>query len=375
MHIISAEQPITFGDVPLNPFTRYVFGAGPAAQVIQTCQQNSIPFTQSNFASYERRYAGQPANGRKIAVVRSDSFGDVLITTALVHYIKTLHPSSRIDVYSESKTAELWHGVADTALVKGFPFDAAMRYDWHIMLQFMFENNAEPDQGNCFDDQLAFCGYNPADVPEEFKRPYVVEHPSDMTELHALKVPFNTGKPYILYQMTTANPNRTYPVEQAARFAEMALNADPDLLFIVVGSGKLNEDLPFMRIQNMNRVVNLYNRTKRFRSLIPLIRGALAVVCPDSSIGHLAGAFPEVPVVSLWGLFSPDDRVKYYRNHHAIFNKDVCPHSPCRSHDFHLPQAKCKDASNATHGEQLSCNVLRSITPQSILAKVREVVR
>ena len=124
-------------------------------------------------------------------------------------------------------------------------------------------------------------------------------------------------------------------------------------------------------------VTNLVNKTKTFRDLIPVIEKASLVICPDSSILHLTACFPNVPVISLWGLFHPQDRALYYDNQMALFNQGVCPHAPCRDHNFKLPLEQCKDAKGAPKekSEIKYCQVLASIDPDQIVKFAEEKMR
>lgn len=370
----------TLGHHVLMPFTRYVMHTLLGGQVRDYCGANGIGYRESNFNSYERRYAGQNSNGRRIAMMRSSAIGDTLMSTAVAHYILHQYPETRIDVYCSPVVQSLWGGTGVVIYPHALTLDAAQRYDWHIFYEWMLESNSEPDQRNCYDDAFAFVGIDPATVPDEFKRPFVVEHPHDSDELKESRLTGGTHGPdgfemklpesYFIYQLSAANPNRSYPVELAAEACDRICRAT-GMDCIIVGTTKNQEIEPkemtrFQPLIESGRALSLVNRTKNFRTMIPLIKKSKLVVCVDSSIGHLAAAFPEVPVISLWGLFHPDDRVKYYSNHHPIFPKETCPHAPCHNHEFTLPQVQCKDAVNAIPGEQRACNVLRAITPARI---------
>ncbi|GAG75174.1 unnamed protein product [marine sediment metagenome] len=86
---------------------------------------------------------------------------------------------------------------------------------------------------------------------------------------------------------------------------------------------------------------------------------------------------PQKPkVVSLWGLFDPNDRIKYYPNSYPLTAFDVCPHAPCRDHNFQLPLDYCADAKNVLKPLERNhyCPVLEAITPDMVLRKVDEVL-
>jgi hypothetical protein len=90
------------------------------------------------------------------------------------------------------------------------------------------------------------------------------------------------------------------------------------------------------------------------------------IVCPDSVLGHIAAAYPEIPVISLWSSFSPADRIASYTNHKPIYNAIKC--SPCRAHE---QTGNPKDYRGCPH---TSCNDycagLRTIAPDLIVSAV-----
>jgi ADP-heptose:LPS heptosyltransferase len=94
------------------------------------------------------------------------------------------------------------------------------------------------------------------------------------------------------------------------------------------------------------------------------------IVCLDSVLGHIAAAFPALPVVSLWSSFRPADRVEPYSNHRPIYNPIQC--SPCRAHEQTgdprhyrgCPLTGCNDY----------CAGLRNIEPSRILTAVQDAI-
>lgn len=368
MYIFQSELFLrTRDDVPIFPFVRYVMPDGVArdieAEILH--QYPHATYTLSHFNSYERRTdCSQPLGKKRIAIYRHGAIGDTLISTALVSWLRRRNPQAVLDVYCRPKNVELWHGVGARAM-PGYPtFDALTRYDGHLMFENMLECDSEPDQGCAIDAQFRFCGIDPTTVPDEEKVPVVVEKGDDALES------FQSSRgTYILLHTNASNPNRNYP-HNVALMDALAL-AFPDHHVVAVGDG-----------------CGVY---PRFRNLIPIVKNAALVICPDSSVGHLAAAFPSVPVISLWGLFHPNDRVKYYRNHHPLSAFEACPHAPCRSHMHSLPLEKCRDA--ASNGPALAmydrpggplrigpnvpsnCAALRAITPEMIVAKAKELLK
>lgn len=362
MHIFQSELFLrTRDDVPLFPFCRYVMpdGVGRDIEAEIQCHHPHATYTLSHFNSYERRTdCSQPLGKKRIAIYRHGAIGDTLISTALVSWLRRRNPEAVLDVYCRPKNVELWHGVGARAM-PGYPtFDALTRYDGHLMFENMLECDSEPDQGCAIDAQFRFCGIDPEAVPEEEKVPVVVGKETDGfgPELHGWKT--------IVIQSNASNQNRTWPHLDELVIKLANIFQFPEYKVVVVG------DKGERRF--VHPVTDLRGEFLRFRNLIPIIKNAALVICPDSSVGHLAAAFPTVPVISLWGLFDPNDRVKYYRNHHPLEQFSTCPHAPCRSHMYSLPLEKCRDAADNLN--PTSCAALRAITPEMIAAKAKELL-
>jgi ADP-heptose:LPS heptosyltransferase len=172
---------------------------------------------------------------------------------------------------------------------------------------------------------------------------------------------------YFAYHVSSSGPTRTYPPKMGQDAVLALLEAFPNHKAVIIGldnSNNFKVDHP--------RVIDLFNVTKQFRSLFPIVSGADFVVAPDSSVNHVAAAF-DTPCVSLWGSYDPNDRMTYYQKNISVFKPDTCPHAPCRPHAG-LPQQKCKDATNKTPKTQMWCNALRNITSQDIVEAAKKAM-
>jgi ADP-heptose:LPS heptosyltransferase len=350
---------------------RYVLPQGPAQAYARALAAKKVEPHTSGFNSYERRYAGQPLAGRRLAIYRHAAFGDQLMVTSVACHLATQHPAAAIDVYCSPGVLDLWRGLPVRALPAPLTFDAARAYDYHLLYDGMCEMDREPEQANAYDNLFGFAGL--PDVAPEWKRPRVAVLDTDRDELANYFAV--ADRDYIVVQLQAANANRTYPPAQLAEFCRRFVREFPELHIVVVGLDRpAGIELAFTEAMRGVPHTNLVGMLPSFRLLFPLVAQARLVVCPDSSVGHLAAAFPRVPCISLWGLFHPSDRARYYANHHPLFVGDVCPHAPCHNHDFALPQERCREAANATPGVQAWCNALRAIEPDDILRMAREIL-
>lgn len=357
-----------------RPFCRYVTSDWEAEMLISNSGKDRWHW--SAFTPYEKRYGGQDLNGKTVVIYRHNAIGDQLIVSSVPAELKRRYPDATIHIYCSPRVLNLWDGnpyIDGSALPIPIPFDIIKHprgYDYHIFYEGMLENNSEYDQECCYDDFFNYIQL--FDVPPEMKKPCIQLRPEDYMVFDALGL--RRDMKYIVYHMSPNNRNRCYPPEHAKEVLTMLAKQFKDHYILVVGQDDAGE-FDWIFKDQPKKVVNMLSKTRTFRDLIPVVYHASLVIAPDSSVMHLAGAFDHVKCISLWGLFHPDDRVKYYANNFPIYKKDACPYAPCRDHNFFLPVEQCKDALGAPAKDIIKwCQVLNVIEPEEILEKAKEVM-
>lgn len=398
MRVISMSRMRLIDRVFYRPRTRYVVAEADANAMVQIetsrrqagMKQFFTDIRVSHMNNYERRYAGQPADNKSILLYRHNAYGDTLMATSVVQYIKERYPKASLTVYSHHDMFDMWKGnpliSEQMAVPLPMSFDAVMDYDWHILYEMMFEGNLESDQRNCYEDQFQFCGFS--DVPDRYKRPFITIRPDDHQALDYLKDEIDLDSKFIVYQLAPNNLNRSYPLRLSVDFWKLFMANYPGWKIYVVGldeyvvpySGRTLKNIrgPMFEGLPADQIVNLLSKLKSFRHMIPLIDAAQLVVCPDSSVMHLAACFPHVPVLSLWGTHHPDSRAKYYLNNYPLWHPEVCDKCPCYNNMFEIPQQACEKNCDVTRVRGLSadpqnlewCSVIAAITPEEIMSKV-----
>lgn len=370
MRIISPDKPVKCDQGTYqrwyHPFCRYVVSDYESLYLQQNTPHTN--WTHSSFNPYERRPGGSDdLNGKKVCVYRHTAYGDQLMISSVPKYIKSMFPDAIVHLYCDEELVPMWRDnpyVGGSAIPIPIPFDVARGYDYHIFYEGMLENNGEPDQECCYDDFFRFFGH--IDVPDFYKRPFFISHPSDYEFVNTFSEGWRSSK-IMVYHQSPANRNRAYPFHLGADFIRMFLREKPEWKVIIVGDNQHGQ----IEIDD-ERVLNICGKTKLFRFLAPVLERCNLFVGPDSSIAHLVACFPHVPSVTLWGLFHPNDRVKYYPNSWPIFLKDVCPHAPCHNHDFNLPLGQCRHAKGFNPDW---CSALAGITPEMIMKRCIEALR
>lgn len=353
------------------PRSRYLMGEHLFLKIQEGMRKQGNPtpvLSWSSANSYERRYGGGDADGRRILIYRENAFGDALIVTALTHYIKHLHPTAEIDIHSVPTMHDAWRHNTDANFIGVVPtFDAMRTADHHILLEGQMENDSEPEQNNCYDNQFAFSGFHPFTVPSEFKRPYIQWGESD----DACAAKWREWKPegkYVLWHVCPSAPPRMLPIANQERAIQLL--AESGVNVVLVGR---QEGAPSPLVEH-ERVHDWTQRTAQWRALLPMIRDAACVVAPDSSVLHATAAFPDVPLVGLWGSYAASDRAKYYANHTGLDGHFACPYSPCRPQQANYPREKCAASVGSLGAEDPWCSAMRAITPERIAETVLKLI-
>jgi ADP-heptose:LPS heptosyltransferase len=370
MQIVTPNKVVITDYAYFKPYTRYVVTDWEGQMLI-----SKTPTTQwrwSSFNSYERKYFGQDLNGKKVVVYRHDAWGDQLIASSVPAELVRRYPDATIHLYCRQGVLPLWYAnpyVGGAAVPVPMLFDTILHgYDYHIFYEGMLENNSEPDQPCCYDYFFTTIGI--FDAPPSAKKPCIFPRPEDYRVFKEMNLKTSD---YIVYHMSPKNENRCYPPKLAQKMLNLLAKETGKLILVVGVDPDGKYDWIFDGMSSL--VVNMLEKTKNFRELIPIVERASLVICPDSAIMHLAACFPNVPIISLWGVFHPDDRAKYYTNNHPIFHPECCPTAPCRDHNFVLPFEQCKDADGSPPKSLIEwCRVLGSITPEEIVEKAKELL-
>lgn len=366
MIIAAYDSIIGFEGMTFLPFVRYVVTDASFNTIARSISKSdSKILTQTCFNSWVAA-TRKPVENRLVMVYRHTAFGDQLIMTGITAYMKFIWPDARIFYFCSPEQTDIWRWNPHIEFCGGpMPLEMVNKMHDHFFLEGMFECDSEPDQANCFDSHFKSIGFDPNDVPVEFKRPHIFFSHDEERAMRNLKGKYGS---YILYHWSSSNPNRMYPPEQSVVTLQLLREQFPALNIVVAGTIRGDPTGEF----EFPGVYDLRNKTRSFREAMLLTKQAELVIGPDSSIMHVAGGLSK-PCISLWGLFDPQDRVKYYPNAHPIHSFKTCPHAPCRNHDFKLPAHLCRDAKNHIEPAEF-CNALRGIAPLQIVTKAYQIL-
>lgn len=330
----------------------------------------------------------KPGSNRVLLYNGSGGYGDQIMTWPIARWLA----SQKFDVHimTEPGNQACWYGFnwLKTINLVPMPLEQFKMYDHHVMMEHVVNLDEHPDQLHPVDAMFMRIGVDPQTVDPALKTVAPVfthlEHESTRKYDHRQKLGF--------YQLSSANGTRALSPGDSAFLASKLAEAFPDTHWLCIydqyipkeyvealycrtckGTGKTVDDAATCPECQGSRALAHNLEPAVFANLRELwaLVGRRASVCvgPDSMMVHVCGTM-NVPCVGLWGLTDPQRRVAYYKNHKALWPRQVCPHAPCFGYAATLP-AFCPQ-----HARQRTvCEVMSAITPDQVVSAVNEVRR
>lgn len=267
----------------------------------------------------------------RVCVLRGEGLGDVLMTTPTIDALKSYFPEPAHITYA-TNTRYL-----EGALVKVLKYNPSINniidrdqvdegdYDLVVNLHcpcVAYERRENPPI-NRIDLFAAHAGVKPIDkIPKYFLQQ---EEAVEAERFLVSKRIKQTDK-IILVHIFTSTVRRNL-ADNKIKTTLMALGRKGYKLIILSHKTDYPTNIMFSNIPNA--IVF----SGDVRQIAALMKYCSLVLCPDSSILHLAGAL-SVPTVSIFGHTDPRARINYYQNAVAIWPGEeysACPcwHQPC----------------------------------------------
>ncbi len=322
----------------------------------------------SYLGHYQRPYFGHDLTGKSLLAWRGHGIGDQLVFGGVLAWLKRRYPTARISLACHPL---VWQALWEHA--EGLPFDFVCEpiplrtwqtYDYHLIGEGLCEGDREPDQPDIWTGLLQFAGIDPQDLSATDFAPVVPLSATDKAAASAW-LAAHPVRPLIVWQLAASSPIRSYP-PQLTRDAIAALaGAYPQSTILIVGHGAQVADYAVPAAGNV-----VIGDHLGLRTVFAVLAQADLLVCPDSCLGHVAAAF-DTPTVSLWGSFSPEDRVGWYRSHRPLVGSTPC--SPCRAHEQRVEVQGCP-RRRAETGAPHFCTAIAQIAPELIIEAAKEIL-
>jgi ADP-heptose:LPS heptosyltransferase len=378
MNLITFNDPITIA------FKKSAGG------VTQTFEANR-PYLIAN-AQIERIMRDQQVSGRAYKISRADTripnahkaafnrndsvliyngsggYGDQILTWPVARYLA--NQGLKVHVLTDPGNNVCWWGFDFVKTVNTIPllWETVQLYDHFIHWEAVVNMDEHQDQEHPIDMMFRKIGYDPADISAEDKCVRPVFTPS---ELGTLNKYVTSGKRVGLYQLSSANPVRCLPAADSVFLIMKIAEAYPDIHWLCLHDEFVPKEYKeTLAVEITKRgFTNVEGFTApNLRELWALTEHVNVVISPDSMMAHIAGAFG-TPCVGLWGPMSPESRMKYYKNHHPIYHREFCPHSPCFVYSNTFPKY-CPPRANRN-----VCDVMAGISPSEVISAIGHICR
>lgn len=306
--------------------------------------------------------------GDKVLIYNgSGGYGDIILTWPVARFLH--RQGLDVHVLTEPGNNLGWWNFDFIKTVNIIPilWETVKLFDHFAHWEAAVNMDEHPDQEHPVDMMLRKIGYDPATIPDEEKCVRPSFTPSELGTLQAY-----AGRKIGLYQLSSANPVRGLTPNDSVFLAMKLAEAHPDIHWLCLHDEFIPPD--YVKTLNDETAKRSLKNIEAFcapnlRELWALTEHVSVVVSPDSMMAHIAGSFG-TPCVGLWGPTAPDRRMRYYKNHHPIWHKSFCPHSPCFVYSATFPRY-CPPRP----AQRNTCDVLAGIGPQEVCALVEKIKR
>jgi hypothetical protein len=308
--------------------------------------------------------------GQRVLVYNgSGGFGDQIMTWPIARFLS--RQGLDVHVLADPGNNVCWWGFDFVKTVQTIPilWETVKMFDHFIHWEAAVNMDEHPDQEHPLDMMLRKIGYDPAAIPDGDKCVRPVFTPGELGTLHSF---LDSGRKIGLYQLSSANPVRCLTPNDSVYLLLKLAEAHPDIHWLCLYDSFVpTEYKTVLEAELLKRGIKNAEPfcAANLRELWALTEHVSVVVSPDSMMAHIAGAFG-TPCVGLWGPMSPATRVKYYQNHHPVWHREYCPHSPCFVYTNTFPKY-CPSRPAARN----VCDVLAGINPAEVAELVGQIKR
>jgi ADP-heptose:LPS heptosyltransferase len=300
-----------------------------------------------------REYSGQPLTNEIVVFIREGGIGDLLFLTPFIKKLRETYPNCKLAISCSDKLAPAMDKFCIPYDVHCFPYPLSVKdlqgaLGYPITREnsyfFSFEKLIETDEEarivNIYDWLEKKLGIFGSD-----KRPVLIQALTE--ELTNKIIPWKKDRPLIGFQTSASSPIRSWKPQYIIEF----LNSWrlPDTKFVIFDSP---HKTPWLKerilkyVSNSNIDVKI--STEEFGIQLPVTENVVSlcdfVICPDSSIAHMAAAF-NVPIIALFGAFHSELRLSTYKNVLALNVMPECEYATgelksCCEHGHSCPRAQ-----------------------------------
>ena len=380
MNLITFREPLTIAFKKSAGGAQITFEANKE-YLLSNSQMDRILKDQNVLAKYYRvsrienriqnfHVKAFPPKTKLLIFNGGGGYGDQILTWPVAHILSKRF-GFQVHVLTDPGNNCCWWGFPWVKSVQVIPcaWEQIKLFDAFAPMESVVNMDEHADQEHPVDAMLRKMGVDPEtiDPSEKCVRPNFTQ--SEMGSLMSIKQKYpRLG----LYQLAPANPIRGLPPADSAWLALKLAEATPGIHWLCLHDEFVPKE--YREVLETKAVERKQSNLQAFvadnlRELWALAEHVDIVVSPDSMMVHVAGMFG-TPCVGLWGPLDPVKRVAYYKNHHPLWHREFCPHSPCFAYSSVFPRY-CPPRPDV----RKSCDVLAGISPAELIETVKRVAR
>ena len=352
MHLLLTRLPVRLTETTTLEPGEYVVEDIAGAQLLIAADGDTLtPFT-------DRRPfdEAQDWNGKRILVMRPGGIGDIVLLTPILRELNLRWPKSKIDVCAIAEFSQPLIGLPYVNEIIDYPItrSALETYDCWMFLENAVERGEDSKTLHSVDCYAKVIGLT-GDFDKRQEYRITLREAIWAQEAY----PRTPGVRRLAIQTSASGVCRTYPVDLLQKMVgELMTGKEKWEVFLMDKPGSIRlKDAP----ENSIRVLT---DGLTFRQRCAAMATCDCLLAPDSSMTHVAGALG-LPCVALYSVFPWQLRTAYAPTTKALTGNGTC--APCHFHargGKHFPD-------NCPSKDRGICEVLASITPERLLAKIR----
>ena len=334
------------------------------------------------FSSYLRsrkRFDTKKTDGRTLVIVRHGGIGDLLFVSSIFKKIKILYPGLNIVLITQKRYHSIFKSLKYLDIVLDYSVKGLFKIlssDYALFLDNSIEGDFDSNRENVYD--LFAKKYAEIDLDDSEKHPIVyVDENSNSYLLEEIPT-LSSDKIKVGVQIVSGSPVRTPRLEFWVKVILSLIKKNPQCVVVIICDFKnkhLGTELA-LQLSNFgvtNEIINFGDYSRKVDDLVSLITYLDFLVCPDSSVVHLAAAL-NVPSLSIYGPFPSRLRTKYYIKDNPINAMKSCApcfthgHKPCRNSVDGV--STCFDNIEMTNVESLIDHKLDSVSSKNMVSEL-----
>jgi len=277
----------------------------------------------------EKKYNGQPLDGKRLFIIRSGGIGDLMAVMVGVHILKEKYPDLKVVIGSAEMYRDMFEG--DPSIYKFFPkpypFEELEKADYFLEFQGLVESGELSRKHNLYD--LFLIRFKLEGVPDKEKTPKLFLNDKVDSEIEELfrRFKIKNDSPIAGIQIKTSTIVRDYPLMYFRDMIQL-LNSE-GINTVVIGEPENKDDVINHLLCDNEKSFDFTDYGISLNHLFSIINHCDFIIGPDTSGLHIAGAL-EKPMVGLFGPIPSVLRLGYFKNAIGFDCKTKC--APCFRH-------------------------------------------